>query len=50
MKEAKKTRGAKILAMREKIELDPEALVTIYRREEGGWKRVLRHADRIPVA
>lgn len=25
-------------------------LVTIYRREEGGWKRVLRHADRIPVA
>ncbi len=25
-------------------------LVTIYRREEDGWKRVLRHADRIPIA
>ena len=25
-------------------------LATIYRREEGGWKRVLRHADRIPIA
>lgn len=25
-------------------------LVSIYRREEGGWKRVLRHADRLPAA
>ena len=25
-------------------------LVTIYRREDGGWKRVLRHADRLPAA
>ena len=25
-------------------------LVTIYRREEDGWKRVLRHADWIPIA
>lgn len=25
-------------------------VVTIYRREEGGWKRVLRHADRLPAA
>jgi len=25
-------------------------LVTIYRREEDGWKRLLRHADRIPIA
>ena len=25
-------------------------LVTIYRREEDGWKRVLRHADRLPAA
>ncbi len=25
-------------------------LVTIYRREADGWKRVLRHADRLPAA
>ena len=25
-------------------------LVSIYRREEDGWKRVLRHADRLPAA
>ncbi|HEY2707258.1 MAG TPA: DUF4440 domain-containing protein [Caulobacteraceae bacterium] len=25
-------------------------LVTVYRREADGWKRLLRHADRIPIA
>lgn len=35
---------------REEIETLNIRLVTIYRRETDGWKRVLRHADRITVA